>query len=319
MCSPACPKGTLCASTEPRQCVRAVCKPECKGCEVCDDGVCVPGVVRYVSAYPPVLVGVGKPNASDGGLFWRPQLRAFPESAAGNGSGVRLMVVQARTGGDANVSRFLGSDDGNGELWTETEWNQSSLSDDLPGTSPVCFPWGSSGHGLCADRQLHRQPSYMAQNARKFAPLLEETMAFAPAGSFKLDLNQSVKSSAREVKLIDSNRVSFNLSVHNITAGAAHLVNGRSVQLLDARMLGSPATADRNGTLIQLLSVAWDLPFGSCLHVQNELCLQARRKEQMSSAKAGDCARCLADHMVRSYFLVFVPTVREIRDFYREM
>ncbi len=300
VCSPACPKGTVCASgTDPHQCVRSVCKPKCKDCEICDDGVCVPGEVRYVTAYPPVLVGEGTINGSDGEKLWKPQLRALTGRVGSGPLNSTILIIEARTGGDANSSRFLSSADGNGKLWSEALWNQSQLSDGQPGASPVCFPWGSVGQILCSGRQLHRNTSFVPKNSSASACLREERTGYAHAGSFQMDTSDSsTKGTPRNIQILSADNISLNLSiVHNITAGVRQLIGGRPVQLFDAQMMGSPATIDGNGTLIQLLSVAWDVHLDTCLHTQNKLCLADRKEEQLIPAKAGKCAMCLAEHM----------------------
>lgn len=299
VCSPACPKGTVCASgTDPHQCVRSVCKPKCKDCEICDDGVCVPGEVRYVTAYPPVLVGEGVANGTDGEKLWKPQLRALTGRGLEGPLNSTILVVEARTGGDANSSRFLISVDGSGQVWSEALWNQSQLSDGQPGASPVCFPWGSVGQILCAGRQLHRNTSFAAQNASSSACLHEERTGYVHAGSFQMDTDDSSnKRIPRNIRMVHADNIHLNLSIHNITAGVRQMIGGLPVQLFDARMLGSPATIDGNGTLIQLLSVAWDINLSTCLHAQNYLCLTDRKEERLNPAKAGKCAMCLAAHI----------------------
>eukprot|EP01052_Picozoa_sp_SAG31_P074802 SAG31_NODE_33954_length_338_cov_0.870293_1_plen_98_part_00 len=46
---------------------------------------------------------------------------------------------------------------------------------------------------------------------------------------------------------------------------------------------------------------------------------QLRRAEPEPYRRGTDQVSVAAENQVRSYFLVFVPTIREIRDFYREM
>ena len=302
VCSPVCPKGTVCGSADPRQCVSPVCKPKCKDCEVCDNGVCAPGEVRYVTAYSPVLVAEGAINGTDGKKLWKPQLRAFTGTVhTGDASNSTILVIEARTGGDENASRFLSSADGNGERWTEVLWNQTELTDGQPGVSPVCFPWGSVGQILCAGRQLHRNTSFVAHNSSPAACLREERTGYVRAASFQMNpLNRSNTKQqvlGTSVRLLHARNVSLNLSAHNITAGLQQLVGGRPVQLFDAELLGSPATIDDNGTLIQLLSVAWDVRYDACLRAQNKLCLADRREEQLLPKRAGKCAMCLAEHI----------------------
>ena len=301
VCSPTCPKGTVCGSADPRQCVRPVCTPKCKDCEICDSGVCLPGEVRYVTAYPPVLVAEGMINGTDGEKLWKPRLRDLTGRTHLDNQHVptnsTVLVIEARTGGDENRSRFLSSIDGSGEVWTEILWNQSQLSGQ-PGESPVCFPWGLAGQILCAGRQLHRNTSFIAQNSSTSACLHEERSGYVMAGSFQIDpVDTSNKKESRSIRLLDARNISLNLSVHNITAGVQQLVAGRPVQLFDAQLLGKPAVIDDNGTLIQLLSVAWQVQLGACLHIQNRFCLADRNEEQLSPAKAGKCAMCLAEHI----------------------
>eukprot|EP01052_Picozoa_sp_SAG31_P020769 SAG31_NODE_1576_length_7838_cov_5.738468_8_plen_105_part_00 len=46
---------------------------------------------------------------------------------------------------------------------------------------------------------------------------------------------------------------------------------------------------------------------------------QGQVGESYYGISSGECEVLINDKKVRSYFLVFVPTIREIRDFYREM
>ena len=289
-CSPACAKGTVCSSASPRECVLAVCKPACKPCEVCDNGRCVPGEVRYVTAYPPVLVGLGAPNGTAGENLWRPRLHALIDQESVN----TTLVLTARTGGDANASRHFASADGNGAVWSEVKWNTSSLFDGELGSSSECFAW-VNGSTLCAGRRLHRNTSFVANGATPAQALREERLGFLRGGSFRL-VNQGTKGKG-SVLLVSAADIEVDLSVHNITAGTRQLVDGKPVQFFDAKLLGTPAAVDANGTLVALLAVAWDLELGACLRAQNKLCLSDRTAERHSSEKIGDCANCLAGHM----------------------
>ena len=153
--------------------------------------------------------------------MWKPQLRALTGRAGwGSSHNSTVHVIEARTGGDANSSRFLFSADGNGELWSEVLWNQTQLSDGQPGASPVCFPWGSVGQILCSGRQLHRNTSFIVQNSSASACLHEERTGYTHAGSFQIDADDSSKKGKpRNIRILDADSIFLDLSIHNITAG----------------------------------------------------------------------------------------------------
>ena len=299
VCTPACPKGTVCSTTSgprwsrPQECVSIVCKPACKACEVCDNGRCVAGEVHYVTSYAPVLVGVGAPNGTAGETLQRPQLHEVVDQ-----DGNTTVILSARTGGDANASRHFALGDSNGEVWSEVGWwNESSLLDGVLAASPVCFA-AANGSTLCAGRRLHRNTSVTKPPTTPAQELSEERSGFLLGGSFQLVHTSKGVKGKGSVQHVGTTKVEVQLPLHNITAGSRQLVDGQPVQLFDADLLGTPATADKNGTLVQLLAVAWDVNLGSCLHAQNKYCLTSRVGERHSSTlKAGECASCLADHM----------------------
>ena len=312
VCAPVCAKGDVCASSVPRTCVAATCKP-CKACEVCDRGVCVPGEVRYVTAYPPALVGEGDINGTAGHELFRPQLHALVDQLPLNSSSKvqpnMTLMVSARTGKDKNLTRSFVSADSNGEQWNSVTWNPWNLSSnvsELPAAEDpatdylVCFSW-ANGTTVCADRRLQRNVSLDAKGASAAQALHRERAGFLRAGSFQLV--PSVRHGITGVTIVGALNVSVDMSAanNNMTAGhaiAPVLPGHRDVQFFSAELHGTPAAADSNGTLIQLLTVSWDLGLSTCLRAQNKLCRAKWQEELTYGPKmVGACSRCLADHM----------------------
>jgi hypothetical protein len=313
VCAPVCPKDDVCASAAPRTCVRATCEPTCKACEVCDRGACVPGEVRYITAYPPVLVGEGDINGTAGHALFQPQLHALVDQLPVNSSSKvqpnMTLVVRARTGKDGNLTRSFLSADGSGELWKEVAWNPWNLSTNVsklpaaedPASYLVCFSWGANGTTVCADRRLQRNVSFDVKGASAAQALHKERSGFLRAGSFQLV--PSVRHGITGVMLVSALNVSVDMSAANSNMTAGHTIApvlpGRgNAQFFSAELHGTPAAADKNGSLIQLLTVSWDLQLSTCLHSQNKYCLAKWQEELTYGAReAGACSRCLADHM----------------------
>lgn len=335
-CTPACAKGDVCASSSPRVCVAAVCHPTCGVCEVCDRGVCVPGEVRYVTAFPPVLVGEGAVNGSVGHELLQPQLHALladpdppdppPRRALGGSlsaqqhsvitSPSRLppsrnttIVLRARTGMHNNLTRSFVAADSLGEQWEEVHWvgvaNVSNASEIPAAHDPasflVCFPWAANSTAtVCVDRRLQRNVSRDIRGRGAVQALEKERFGFLSAGLFRL------VSSVRHgliPRLVGALNVSVNMSGAATNMSAGHVImptlpSHYPAQFFDAELHGTPAVLDKNGTLIQLMTVSWSLDLSTCLRAQNKLCKVKWRQElQYGARKAGACSRCLADHI----------------------